>query len=125
MEIVFEHGKVWGNHKISFAKVDKNGDLKNGVKVEMNQFNLVVVKKDAEEIVDQESKSALEEGGKHHDFVGVGCWNVLTVGRAPLQHLTVREKVARDELTDLAFIGDCWLQQVWVWGAHGKGRRLR
>jgi hypothetical protein len=59
-----------------------------------------------EKIADWESKSALEEGGEHHDFIGVGCWNLLTGGRAPLQHLTVREKVARDKLTDLAFISD-------------------
>jgi hypothetical protein len=81
--------------------VDKNGDLKNGVRVEMDQFNLVVVQKAMEEITDWESKSALEEGGEHHDFIGVGCWDDLTGGRAPL-HL--REKVASDELTDLASV---------------------
>jgi hypothetical protein len=32
--------------------VDKNGDLKNGVRVEMNQLDLVVVQKAAEEIAD-------------------------------------------------------------------------
>jgi hypothetical protein len=56
--------------------------------------------------MDWETKSALEVGGEHHDFIGVGFWNVLTSGWAPLQHLTVREKVACDELTDLVFIGD-------------------
>jgi hypothetical protein len=48
----------------------------------------------------------LEVGGEHHDLIGVGCGNVLTGGRASLQHLTVREKVARGELTDLTFVGD-------------------
>jgi hypothetical protein len=86
--------------------VDKNGDMKNEVGVEVNQFNLVVIKKVVEEIADWESKSMLEEGGEHHDFIGVRSWNVLTGGRTPLQHLTVREKVAHDELTDLTFISD-------------------
>jgi hypothetical protein len=47
----------------------------------------------------------LEEGGEHRNFIGAGCWNVLTGGGVPLQNLTVREKVARNKLTDLAFIG--------------------
>jgi hypothetical protein len=38
--------------------------------------------------------------------LGVGCWDVFIGGRLPLQHLTVREKVAHDELTDLAFVSD-------------------
>jgi hypothetical protein len=92
--------------------MNKNGDLKNGLRVEMDQFDLVVVKKATEEITYWESKSALEEGGEHHDFIGVGCWNVLTGGRAPLQHVTVRENVACNELTDLAFVDDRWLKQV-------------
>jgi hypothetical protein len=32
-----------GNPKIVFREVDKNNDLKNGVRVEMNQFDLVVI----------------------------------------------------------------------------------
>jgi hypothetical protein len=94
--------------------------MKNGVRVEMDQFDLVVDKKVAEEITGWESKSALEEGGEHHDFIGVGCWNVLTSGRAPLQHLTVKEKEARNELADLAFVGDGWMKQVWVWGGMAR-----
>jgi hypothetical protein len=46
------------------------------------------------------------KGGEHQDFIGVGSWNVLTGGGVPMQHLTVREKLAHDELADLAFIGN-------------------
>jgi hypothetical protein len=49
-EIVFEQGKFWRNPKIGFKEMDKNGDLKDGVRVEMNQFDLVVIQKAAEEI---------------------------------------------------------------------------
>jgi hypothetical protein len=42
-KIIFEQGKVWGNPKIGFAEVDKNGDLKDGVRVEMDYFDLIVV----------------------------------------------------------------------------------
>jgi hypothetical protein len=42
-KIIFEQGKVWENPKISFTDVDKNGDLKDGVRIEMDQFDLIVV----------------------------------------------------------------------------------
>jgi hypothetical protein len=67
----------------------------------------------------------LEEGGEHHNFNRVGCWDILTGGRAPLQHLMMQEKIALDKLTDLIFIGDRQLEQVWVRGSHGEGRGLR
>jgi hypothetical protein len=59
-----------------------------------------------EKIIDWESKPTLEEGGEHHDFIGVEGWSVFTGGGAPLQHLMVMEKVVHGELTDLAFIND-------------------
>jgi hypothetical protein len=53
--------------------VDKNGDMKNGVRVEMNQLDLVVIQKAMKEIADSKTKPVLEEGGKHHNFICVGC----------------------------------------------------
>jgi hypothetical protein len=50
----------------------------------MNQLNLVVVQVSVEEIADQETEPALEERGKHHNFICVGSQNVLTGSRAPL-----------------------------------------
>jgi hypothetical protein len=51
-EIVLEQGKFWRNPKIGFTEVDKKGDLKNRIRVEMNQLDLVVVQKAMKEIVD-------------------------------------------------------------------------
>jgi hypothetical protein len=42
-EIVFEQEKIWRNPKIGFTEVDKNGDLKNRVRVDMNLFDLVMI----------------------------------------------------------------------------------
>jgi hypothetical protein len=66
--------------------VDKNIDLKNRVRVEMNQLDLVVVQKAVKEIAGWKTKPTLK-GGKHHNFICVGCWDILTGGRTPLQHL--------------------------------------
>jgi hypothetical protein len=84
--------------------MDKNGDLKNRIRVKMNRLNLVVVQKSAEEIADRETKPTLEESGNHHTFICVGCQNVHAGGRAPLQHRAIWEKMARDKLANLIFI---------------------
>jgi hypothetical protein len=41
--------------------MDKDSDLKNGIMIEMEKFNFVVVKESAEEIAGREAKSALKE----------------------------------------------------------------
>jgi hypothetical protein len=67
-----------------------------------------------EEIKEWESKPALKEAGEHHNFICVGCWDILTGGRVPLQHLGIQEKIALDEFTDLVLVGDRWQEQVFV-----------
>jgi hypothetical protein len=52
--------------------MDENSDLKNRIRIKMNKLNLVVVQESAEEITDQEIEPVLE-GGKHHNFICVGC----------------------------------------------------
>jgi hypothetical protein len=66
---------------------------------------LVMIKEFVEEIASWDAESALK-GGKHHDFICIGCRNLFTGSRAPLQHGTIREKVVHNELADLTFICD-------------------
>jgi hypothetical protein len=124
-KIVLEQRKVGLNPKIGFTKVDKNRDLENGVRVEMNQFDLVVVQKATKEVVGGKTKPVLEEGGEPHNFICVGCRDIFVGGRMPLQHLAVWKEMACDELPDLVFISNEWLKQVWMRGSHGEGRGLR
>jgi hypothetical protein len=90
--------------------MDENGNTKNGVRVKMDKLNLVVVQKSVEEIIDQETEPALEEGGEHHNFICVQCQDVFANGRPPLQHRVVWEKMARNKLANLIFIRDGWLE---------------
>jgi hypothetical protein len=113
-EICFEKWEVCRNPEEDFIEMDENGDLENGVRVKMNQLNLVVLQESTEKIADWEAKPVLEEGGEHHNFISVGCQNVLAGGRAPLQHHTVWVKMARNKLANLMFITNRWLEQVWV-----------
>jgi hypothetical protein len=98
--------------------MNKDDDLENGIRVEMDYFKLVVIKESAEEITGWEAESTLK-GGKHHNFIRIGFTKIFTSGRAPLQHGVLREKVVRDEFADLTFICDGWLKQMLVWGGHG------
>jgi hypothetical protein len=62
----------------------------------------------------------LKEGCKYHNLVCVGCRDILTSGRMPLQHLAVWKEMACDELADLIFVSNGWLEQVWMRGSHGE-----
>jgi hypothetical protein len=111
-EVIFEQGKVRGNAKKCFAKMDKDSDFKNRVRVEMDWFNLVVIEESVEKVRGWEAESTLEERGKHHNLICIGCRNIFIDGRTPLQHSAVWEKVVRDDLTNLIFIRGGRLKQV-------------
>jgi hypothetical protein len=99
--------------------MDEDGDLKNGIGIEMDEFDLVVIKESVEEIAGEEVESALNEGGKHHDFIHIGCRKIFTGDKVLLQHDVVWEKVVRNKFANLTFICDGRLEQVRVQGGHG------
>jgi hypothetical protein len=73
-----------------------------------------VVEEYAEEIAGWEAESTLEDGGEHHNLIFIGCGEVFTGGRTPLQHDTMRENVICNELANLASICNEHLEQMWV-----------
>jgi hypothetical protein len=87
-EIVFEDREIRKDGGISLAQVDKDGNLKDTVWIQMNQLDLVVMKKAAKEFACWETKPALKDGGEHHYFVGVGSRNVFIFHRPPLEDRT-------------------------------------
>jgi hypothetical protein len=76
---MFEEGKVGGNGKVALTEMDKDGDLKNGVLIEMNKFNLIVMEV-ADEITGREYESSLEKGSHHHNFFGMRGGNFFILG---------------------------------------------
>jgi hypothetical protein len=99
--------------------MDKNDDLGNGVWVEMDEFDSVVIKESAEEVTSREAKSALEEGREHHNIGRIACRNIFPGGRTPLQYCAVREKVIHSKLVDFTLIRDGRLEKVWMQGGNG------
>jgi hypothetical protein len=94
--------------------MDKNDNLKNGIRIEVEQFVLVVIKESMEEVAGREAKSALEDGRKHHNLGCIGCRNVFPDGRMPLQNCAVREKIIHNKLADFILIHDRRLEKVLV-----------
>jgi hypothetical protein len=94
---------------IGLTEMDKDGDLKNRDRVQMDKLDLIVVKKSTEEITSRESKPTLEERGKHHNFIHIGCGNVFSSSGPPLQHGMIRKKVVCNKFVNLFFICDGWM----------------
>jgi hypothetical protein len=122
-EVIFEQREIWRNPHEGFTQVDKNSNLENGVRVQMDEFNLVVIKESTEKIASREAKSVLEVGREHHNLSRIGCRNVFHGSRAPLQDGAVWEKVIRNKLADFTFIHDGRLEKMWVCGSHCEGER--
>jgi hypothetical protein len=83
--------------------VDKNSNLENGVRFQMDEFNLVAIKDTVEKVADWEGESALEEGREHHNLSCIGCRNVFPGGQIPLpdgmsceSHFHLRQMAGRD-----------------------------
>jgi hypothetical protein len=56
------------------------------------------------EIAVWDSKSPLEKGFSHHDFLGVGSWNVLALGWSPLEQGPWGQEVVLNKLKDFSFV---------------------
>jgi hypothetical protein len=98
--------------------MDKNSNMKNRIGVEVDQFDLVVIKESAEEVAGREAKSALEEGGKHQNLGCIWCRNVFPGGRTQLHNCVVWEKIIRIKLADFILIHDGRMEKVRVQGSH-------
>jgi hypothetical protein len=94
--------------------MDKNGNLENGIRVEMDYFDLVGIKESVEDVAGRKAKSALEERGKHHHLGRIGCRNAFSSSRMPLQLGVIGEKVICSDFADFTFIHDGQLKKVWM-----------
>jgi hypothetical protein len=84
--------------------VDKDSNLENGIRVEMDKFDSVMIEESAEKVSSRKAESVLEEGGEHHNLICIECWDVFPNSRTPVQHRAVREKVIHNELADFNII---------------------
>jgi hypothetical protein len=59
-KIVLEESEMGGDSEVNLVEMDEDGNLKNGDRVQMKQFNFDMVQEAAKEIAVVELKSPLE-----------------------------------------------------------------
>ena len=71
------------NPQIRLTKMDEGGDMKNRVRIQMNELNLVEMQKTTEESASGDRESAIEERFKNHDLTGIRGREGFSIGGAP------------------------------------------
>jgi hypothetical protein len=71
--------------------MNKDGDLQNGIGVQMGQIQVIEIKKTAEKGGNQKSKTAKKKRNINNGFVGVLCWNSDPVANPPRTELLRRK----------------------------------
>jgi hypothetical protein len=118
-EVFFEQREVGRNPLEGLTQMDRNGNLKNGIRIMVDKLDLIMIKESVEEVVGREAKFTLEEERKHQNISHIGSRNVLPGGKTPLQNCMVREKMIHSKLADFILIHDRHLEKVRVRGSHG------
>jgi hypothetical protein len=57
----------------------KNDDLEDGVRVQVNKFDFVVMEKTKEDVASREPKSLQEKAFRYHHFFGIGTIRNLVI----------------------------------------------
>src|SRR6266498_579587 len=95
---MMEQSKMGLDSQVSLTKVDKSGNVKDGVWIQMNKFNLVKVQKATEESVGRDRKSTVKERFNYHNLTGVCGGEGLPIGSAPPDALLLWKNSILDHL---------------------------
>lgn len=117
-KIAFELWEVWRDSKQGFTDMDKDGDLQNGVRVQMDKLYLIMVKKSSEQVAGRESKPALEERREHYSLIHIGCGNIFSGGGAPLQHGPIGEERTHNKFVNFFLVRDRCLKEMRMRDCH-------
>ena len=96
--------EMGGDPQVPLAEVYEDGDLSNGVGLEMSYLEHVEMKKPAEKGPYGQCKALLVEGLEHDRLVRVLRSEFLPVAALPPGDLLLREEVALDEVMDVALL---------------------
>jgi hypothetical protein len=120
---------VWQNTKESFAQVNKDGNLQNGIGIQVGQIQVIEFKETAEERGNGKSKAVDQKRNVNDGFVGVFCWNSDPTADPPRTELLQRENSDGYEMEKVRFrdnrhVVTCERQlTVGIDGGNDCGRR--
>jgi hypothetical protein len=78
------------------------------------------MKETTKEFTGRKAEYSLKEGGQHHNFIGVGCWDVFSFCHPPLEHNAVGKKMAFNEFEKLTVIHGRRFEHLRVRGSRVK-----
>ena len=88
---VLPQSKMWQDAKKSFAQMNVNGNLQNGIGIQMGQIKTIEIKEAAEKGRNRKSETAEKKRNINHGFVGILCWNSDPVANPPRTELLRRK----------------------------------
>ena len=72
--------------------MNKDGDLQNGIRVQMGQIQVIEIKETAKKGGNRKGKTAEKKRNIYDGFVGVFCWNSDPAADPPGTELSQRKK---------------------------------
>src|SRR5207237_8103812 len=80
---VAKKGKMGLNPQICLTKMDEGSDVKNRVRIQMNELYFVEVQKTPKESIGGNGKTTVEEGFEDHNLTSVSSGESFSIGGAP------------------------------------------
>jgi hypothetical protein len=102
--------------------MNKEGDLQNGIGVQMGQIQVIEIKKTVEKGGNWKSKTAEKKRNINNGFVGVLCWNSDPMANPPRTELLRRKNSNGHEMRrSNSETTDIWLPAKgnWLLGSMG------
>ena len=83
--------------------MNENGDLQNGIRVQMGQVNVVEIKEATEKGRDGKAEAAEKKRGVNNGFMGIFCRNSEPVANPPRTEFPRRKNLDGDEVEKFSF----------------------
>jgi hypothetical protein len=74
---------MWQDAKKSFAQMNVNGNLQNGIGIQMGQVKTIEINEAAEKGRNRKSETTEKKKNVNHRFVGILCWDSNPVANPP------------------------------------------
>jgi hypothetical protein len=80
---ILPQSKMWQHAKKSFAQMNINGNLQNGIGIQMGQIKTIEVKEAAEKGRNGKTETAEKKRNINHRFMGILCWDSNPMANPP------------------------------------------
>jgi hypothetical protein len=89
--------------EISFAKVNENRDLENGIRVQMSQVDVIKIKEATEKRRDRKTEAVEKERSVNYWLMGIFGWDSSPVANPPRTEFPRRKNPDGDKAEKLSF----------------------